>query len=165
MSTVEVPLSRGYVAIVDEADAGRVLSHKWSVRPSGRNVYAQRAVQRPDGVWTTQALHTFLTGYERTDHRNGNGLDNRRSNLRDATREGNSQNRRQRADNTSGYKGVTWHKRIDKWQAKVKADGVSRHVGYYETAEEAARAYDIAARFFHGEYASLNFPAPGERAA
>jgi hypothetical protein len=165
VSTVAVPLTQGYVAIVDAADAGRVLAYKWHAQANGRTVYAVRRVRRADGKQTALLLHTFLTGYERTDHRNGNGLDNRRINLREATAGENNQNRRQRSDNTSGFKGVHWDKRSSKWRAQVNANGKAHRLGHYLTAAEAARAYDAAARELHGEFATVNFPQPGERAA
>lgn len=166
MSTVEVPLSRGYVAIIDAADAGRVLAYNWSAQPNVRNVYAIRKVRRADGRWTSQSLHKFLTGYERTDHRNGDGLDNRRMNLRDASAGENGRNRRRQVNNYSGFKGVCWNKKDGKWRATIGAAADQRrYLGGFSTAEEAARAYDAAAREMYGEYAALNFPEPGERAA
>lgn len=165
MSAVEVPLSKGYVAVIDAADAERVCAYKWHAHFNGRNVYAVRDVRR-NGKRTTVKLHKFLTGYERTDHRNGNGLDNRRSNLRAVTTGENIQNSRRRSDNTAGFKGVAWHKGHRKWRAYIGAGGQSpQHLGYFATAEEAAHAYDDAARELHGEYATVNFPALGERAA
>lgn len=158
MST-SVPLSRGHIALVDDADAERVLAHKWSARPVGKTVYAQRSVRRDDGRWTTQLLHKFLTGYAITDHRNGDGLDNRRANLRDATHAQNLSNRRTPIG-ASGLKGVTWHKSRSKWRAQITSHGTNHHLGYFSTREDAARAYDMAAREMHGEFASPNFPAP-----
>lgn len=166
MSTVKVPLSAGYVAVVDAADASRVLQHKWSAKQGRGTVYARRNVRRTDGTYASQSLHQFLTGYELTDHRNGDGLDNRRANLREATPGENGQNCRKRPHNTSGFKGVTWHKHRRKWLAQIKPGGEKNHyLGYFPTAEEAARAYDAAARELHGEYATVNFPLTGERAA
>ena len=110
-------------------------------------------------------MHAFLTGYERTDHRNGDGLDNRRSNLRDATAGENSRNTRVHLDSASGLKGVSWYKRSRKWRAHIHVGTKQQHLGYFATAEEAAHAYDDAARELHGEYATVNFPALGERAA
>lgn len=162
--SVEIPLSRGFVAIVDDEDAERVLRHKWSALPMGHTVYGQRSVKRPDGRWTTQKLHTFLTGFAITDHRNGDGLDNRRSNLREATQAQNLCNRRPRRG-PSGFKGVTWYARHSTWKAQITKAGKNYHLGYFADPAEAARAYDAAARDLHGEFASLNFPAPGERAA
>lgn len=165
MSIVEVPLTRGYVALIDAEDAARVLTFKWAAMPRPRTVYAFRAIRRADGARTTQSLHTFLTGYARTDHLDGDGLNNRRANLREATSNQNMHNRRLNKDNLSGFKGVSWHKRDGFWQAGIRADGRSKNLGYYATAEEAARAYDAAARELHGDFATLNFPLPGERAA
>ncbi len=164
MSTVEVNLSQGYVAIVDVEDA-HVLAYKWSARRSGRTVYAHRTVRRADGRRTSQTLHQFLTGYAITDHINGDGLDNRRSNLREATVSENGHNRRRDSDGQSGFKGVSWHARSGKWQALIRANGPQRFLGYFATAGEAARAYDAAARELHGSFATVNFPQPGERAA
>lgn len=165
MSTVQIPLSQSYVAIVDAADADSVRAFKWSAVQIGQTVYAQRSIKRADGRWTTQKLHQFLTGYDRTDHRNGDGLDNRRANLREATQTQNMCNRQRRSGSSSGFKGVTWWKRDGKWKAQIGLAGKNHHLGYFSTAEEAARAYDDAARELHGEYATLNFPAPDERAA
>lgn len=163
MNTVEIPLSKGFVAIVDEADAEAVLAHKWSAFQHGRTVYAQRSVKR-GGKWTSQRLHQFLTGFPRTDHRNGNGLDNRRANLREATQGQNVYNQI-RTRGSSGFKGVTWWKRDGCWKAQISSNGRNRHLGYFRTAEAAAHAYDEAARELHGEFATLNFPKVGERAA
>ena len=162
---VEIPLTQGYVAIVDSEDAEAVLAFRWHARPCARGVYAGRNTRRPDGRRAPQLLHTFLTGWSYVDHRNGDGLDNRRANLRETTRAENMRNRRRNLNSTSGYKGVGWHKVAQKWWASIQADGRRRHIGLYPTAEEAALAYDAAARDLHGEYATLNFPAPGERAA
>lgn len=164
MNTVEIPLSRGFVAIVDATDAESVQQHKWSAQPTSATVYAQRSIRRPDGGWTTQRLHQFLTGFAVTDHRNGNGLDNRRANLREATQGQNVFNQRRRRG-ASGFKGVTYWKRDSMWKAQISCAGTNRHLGYYATALDAAIAYDTAARELHGEFATLNFPKPGERAA
>lgn len=129
----------------------------------GHTVYAQRGIKRADGRWTTQKLHTFLTGYALTDHRNGDGLDNRRSNLREATQSQNLCNRRPKS-RPAGFKGVTWFERLGRWKAQCSKGGKNHHLGYYADIEDAARAYDAAARELHGEFASLNFPNVGERA-
>lgn len=164
MSFIEIPLSKGYIAIVDAVDADRVSHYQWSAQPVGSTVYAQRSLKRDDGAWTTQRMHQLLTGYAITDHRNGNGLDNRRANLREATQGQNLFNQR-RKRGASGFKGVTWWKRDSKWKAQISAAGTNHHLGYYQTKEEAARVYDAAARDLHGEFATLNFPLAGERAA
>lgn len=165
MTTVEIPLTHGYVAIVDAADAEQVSTRAWSARVDGRNVYAVIKVRTPQGSRRLLGMHTFLTGHGLVDHINGNGLDNRRSNLRSATTAENQRNARRRSDNTSGFKGVHWDAAQRRWKAQISVGGKRLSRGRYPTAEDAARAYDRAARELHGEFATLNFPAPGERAA
>ncbi|QGJ87600.1 HNH endonuclease [Gordonia phage Faith5x5] len=163
MSVVEIPVAGGHVALVDESDRDLVSRYRWSALQTGKTVYAQRAIQRADGRWTTQKMHQLITGYALTDHRNGNGLDNRRANLREATQAQNMCNRRP-STGASGYKGVTWHARLNRWKGQITKAGRNHHLGYFQVAEDAARAYDDAARLMHGEFATLNFPRPGERA-
>lgn len=163
MKYVEVPVSGGYVAIVDAVDADLVLAHKWNALSTKGKLYAQRSVRRDDGEWATEKLHSYITGYALTDHRNGDGLDNRRENLRRATQQQNMCNRIA-TPGKSGFKGVTWNKRDENWKAQIGSRGKHYHLGYYLIAEEAAMAYDEAARRLHGEFATLNFPNTGERA-
>jgi hypothetical protein len=155
---VEVPLTQGMVAIIDAADADDVLAYRWTAQLDGLVWYAKRSVKRPDGVWTCEYLHKFLAGYRITDHRNGDGLDNRRSNLREATTSQNGGNKRISTANKSGYKGVSWDKRKKKWNAQVKRDGRIRWLGYHATPLAAALAYDAGAREYFGEFSRLNFP-------
>lgn len=155
----KIPLSLGLVALVDDADYEAVVAAgAWSARPSGRTVYAQRARRLDDGRPTTEQLHTFLTGCPYVDHQNGDGLDNQRANLRPSTHGQNMFNRRLYKNSTSGFKGVTRRRRDGRWQAQIQANKQHRHLGYHDTAEEAARAYDAAARELFGDFARLNFP-------
>lgn len=154
----EVSLTQGYVTVVDDEDYAPIVSvGKWcaSVRP--HTTYALHGVRR-FGVNTTEAMHTFITGWPFVDHVNGNGLDNRRQNLRPAGKSGNAANSRIRSDNTSGYRGVTWHAGGRKWMAQVVAGGSLIYLGLFVDPIEAARAYDSAAIAQHGEFARLNFP-------
>lgn len=91
------------------------------------------------------------------DHINGNRLDNRRENLRLCTSSQNKCNRGLRRDNTSGYKGVSWHKQRQKWSVRIKTPyGKYLSCGLFEDKREAALAYNKAALNFHGEFAHLN---------
>ncbi|MDT9719147.1 HNH endonuclease [Paenibacillus sp. ClWae2A] len=91
------------------------------------------------------------------DHINHDTLDNRRSNLRIATKAQNSQNREGAPDdNTSGLKGVSWHKRDKRWRAFIGINRKYKHLGYFNSKEEAAAAYNRAASFYFGEFAVLN---------
>lgn len=155
----EIPLSRGLLAVVDDADYERVIAAApWSASVKPGTAYALRGVRRPDGRWTTIRLHNFLTGWPFVDHINGNGLDNRRCNLRPADKTTNGQNRTRTCANTSGYKGVTWHKQGRKWAAQLQATGRRIHLGLFDSKIAAALAYDDAARRHFGEFARLNFP-------
>ena len=97
------------------------------------------------GAWPTKFI----------DHINRDRTDNRWSNLREATYAENNRNTSIRSDNTSGYKGVSWHKFKSKWRAEIKVDSISKHLGYFSTKEEAYAAYIQAAKLYHGEFASF----------
>lgn len=147
--TVLVALTQGRFAIIDGADAERVLAFNWAYSSgyAGRDFGGR-------GRKKSVALHRWLMGTPDgmdTDHINGNKLDNRRSNLRVCTRAQNAQNRHAQTNNRScQFKGVNLHKN-GSWRMHIQVSGFS-------TSEEAARAYDRVARMFHGEFANLNFP-------
>lgn len=158
-SVLAVPLTRGYVALVDAADYPRVIAAgRWNVRPHGKTIYAQHAIVLPDGRRSTQQMHNFITGVIGIDHRNGDGLDNRRSNLRITTQAQNCANTRIRSNNKSGFKGVSWKASRNAWCAQIKRGDKSYYLGLFDDREVAARAYDAAAVEFFGEYARINFP-------
>jgi hypothetical protein len=92
------------------------------------------------------------------DHINNDRSDNRIANLRLASSSENGMNMLKRKGCTSQYKGVSWCAQPKKWRSKIMKDGVQKHLGYYDNEEEAARAYDKAAKEIFGEYANLNFP-------
>jgi len=86
------------------------------------------------------------------DHINGDGLDNRRQNLRVVTHAQNLMNQRRSAANTSGVKGVSWYRKTSRWKAQIAVFGKKMHIGYYLTKEEAAAAYEEASKRLHGEF-------------
>jgi len=151
----EIPLSSGAIALVDDADYEVVaMLGPWHARPHGRTTYAQANVRR-NGRHTTIQMHRLIMGADgpRIDHIDGNGLDNRRANLRPATQAQNSRN--QRCSNPSGYKGVSATR--GRWCARIWHEGKLRYLGMHDTPEAAARAYDDAAVRYFGEFARLNF--------
>jgi hypothetical protein len=92
------------------------------------------------------------------DHINHNGLDNRKANLRPATKSQNCQNKRLGRKNTSSkYRGVHWHRRFGKWQASIRVNRKSIHLGYFTDELEAAKAYDRASSKYHGDFGKPNF--------
>lgn len=99
---------------------------------------------------------------EKVDHRNGNGLDNRRENLRRCTQSENLMNKRMGVNNTSGFKGVSATPR-GRWRSYINVYGNRMHIGVFDTPEEAATAYDKKAKKYFKEFAVLNFPLiPGD---
>ncbi|HEV8559887.1 MAG TPA: AP2 domain-containing protein, partial [Actinophytocola sp.] len=128
----------------------------WRLDRNGRRLYAVRDLSQT----RHQRLHRFITGDppHDIDHVNGDGLDNRRANLRPCSNSLNLANSRLYKGNTSGYRGVDWHKKSRRWRARIGVDDRLIHLGMFDTPEEAARAYDAAAIAAWGEYARPNFP-------
>ena len=164
-----IPLTRGYVAVVDADDFERAKHHKWTAnvftRADGSHrVYAVRTITNHDGKQKKQTLHRFIVNAQQgmdVDHVDGNPLNNRRENLRICTRAENTRNMRPRthvcrASVSSALKGVCWHKRDRKWHAQIRIDGTRIHLGYFNSEQEAADAYDKAARRLHGNFAREN---------
>lgn len=166
--TVRIPLTRGKFALVDEDDAALVGQFKWNARPNRNGMvwYAARTVWIPDGQrFITQRMHSLITGFAQTDHINGDGLDNRRSNLREATRAENQRNQ-WKTHGTSRYKGVSLNAGKGKpWHAQLRIGGRTLHLGLFESEADAALAYDATARRLFGRFAALNVPYTGERSA
>jgi hypothetical protein len=159
--TREIKLTQGYITLVDDDLYETLNAHKWCIQRSGNIVYASR------GIWTANSvkhirMHRIVIGADPgiyVDHINGNALDNQRANLRLCTYAENNRNRRvRRADNTSGYKGVSWHIRRNKWHAHIRHEGRLQHLGYFDDPISAARAYDAAAIEMFGAFARINFP-------
>jgi len=157
----EVPLTQEKVAIVDDADFARVMEHRWCAMRNRSNWYAVRGGSTEDGKRRLLSLHRFLLEAgpdQEVDHRNGNGLDCRRTNLRLCTRGQNARNSRRPRDNTTGYKGVALIKKTGRYVAQISVERRHFYLGVFDSAEEAARSYDEAARRLHGEFARVNCP-------
>lgn len=156
-----ISLTRGQFAVVDAADFDWINQWKWAASPNKGFFYARCHIS-PGGRKSFHVyMHRLVLGINRgdrmvADHINGNSLDNRRENLRACSTAENNRNVARRARNTSGYKGVYWHKREEKWRAGIHFLGQSIHLGYFSEKTRAALAYNDAAKQYHGEFARLN---------
>lgn len=154
--------------MVDDDMFGELNRYKWHVRQSTSVLYVRRNSLDADGrhVWVNMH-HQVLRSPDgtETDHRDGNGLNNQKSNLRVCTGSQNQCNQRTPKNNKSGYKGVSWNGNARKWQASIGINGKTLHMGYFFCLIKAARTYDSAAREHFGEFARLNFPEKTENSS
>lgn len=145
----EIPLTKGMVAIVDDDDYAELSQFKWHYN-SG---YAVRGINRGrQKVLMHRYINKTPDGME-TDHINGNKLDNRKENLRAVNSSQNNINKAMQKNNTSGTRGVFWHKATKRWVSSIGLNGKSVHIGYFKDKAEAETAYQNAAQSLHGEYA------------
>ena len=150
-----IPLTRGLHALVDAEDYEWLNQYQWYAAISNRGIFYARR-NSPDGVVSMHRLIMQAPEGMVVDHINGNGLDNRRCNLRICTQYENALNSRPRADAKSRFKGVYPHH--NKWKARVGG----RYLGLFDDEVEAAKARDRKARELYGEHAWLNFPPESE---
>lgn len=149
---------RGW-ALIDIIDIDKCKCISWVIDPRGY------VVGKPEGFKSTAKLHRWILfnqkpGYPIIDHIDGNKLNNKRSNLRECTAAQNSRNARISKNNSSGFKGVSISS-DGKWRARIWRDWKEIFLGNFNSAEDAAVAYDKAAIDLHGEFASTNFPIIG----
>jgi AP2 domain len=154
-----IPLTQGQNAIVDAADFEWLSQWNWCAHWSSRtkSFYAKRG--KPQVSMQAVIMNCVLG--DLVDHGNHDTLDNRRQNLRKVTWVQSNQNRRRQCKGCSGFKGVSKSpsKTIgDRWRAMIQVNGKAIHLGMFASPEEAARAYDEAAKKHHSKFAWLNFP-------
>lgn len=166
-----IPLSKSgkhrgkFFAIVDDDMFEELNRFNWQVS-AGNSHYKKHYAQRDIGGrhingehgWK-MPMHEQIMGEKGIDHIDGNELNNTRKNLRKATPAQNAENRAKTTKKValSKYKGVTFHRKIGKWQSQIKLSGKSIYLGVHNTQESAARAYDAKALELFGEFARLNF--------
>lgn len=153
----KIKLTQGKYALVSDIDYKYLNQWKWRYHKSKLNGYAKRTTPQQSFymhrvILERMGFHIF----KETDHRDGNGLNNQRRNLRPSTRSQNCHNLRGHRDNPSGYKGVCWFPRDRKWQVRIYISGHHVHLGYFNNKIDAARVYNKAAKKYFGEFAYLN---------
>jgi hypothetical protein len=154
-------LGEGKWAFLDVKDYYRLRIFKWVVYGTGKNLYAVRLRVTGPNKTKTVYMHREIMNHPSgllVDHRNRDGLDNRRSNLRLATHAQNAYNCSKRKNASSQFLGMYFNKERSTWDSQLMHNGKRIWVGRFKTEIEAARAYDRAAIKFHGEFARLNFP-------
>ena len=143
--TKKIKLTQGKFALVDDSDYKWLNQFKWQARKNRRNWYAHRNTPKINGKKTKVNMHREILGLEpfdgkEVDHINRNGLDNRRSNLRIANQTINQRNQRKHTNNTSGFTGVHWYKRLNKWRANIHVNHKTINLGVYSNLLDAVRA-------------------------
>ncbi len=165
----EIPLTQGKVALVDDEDFEKLSQLKWYALKQYSTFYAVRSPNRKSNVKRCPIrMHRFILNLtegdiEEVDHKNRNGLDNRKQNLRVCTHTQNLHNQaKTRRRTTSKYKGVYLHSQNKNWIARINHNNVCCHLGCFDCEEDAARMYDKKAVKLQREFAWLNFPSKQE---
>lgn len=154
----EIPLTRGKVALVDDDDYGWLSNYKWYAQKGHNTYYAVRGRRAMTNQSHTVYMHREINGTgKQIDHRDGNGLNNQKFNLRECTSQQNQFNKRKARVGKSQYKGVFRYGSGKKWKAQIRHGYKSIHIGCYETQLAAAQAYDAKANELFGDFALPNF--------
>lgn len=146
--------------IIDAEDIPKVEGYTWCVNKHKNTFYAVTNIQLGNRKYKSLYLHRLIMDFPELhiDHVSGNGLDNRKSNLRICTCQENHMNRKSHKNSSSKYKGISWHKRDKIWQARIRFNGKLIYIGYFDSDIEAAKAYDAKALELFDGFAKLNFP-------
>ena len=156
----EIPLTKGQSALIDDADFEWISQWKWCASKAHSGYYAMRAERSFGGKYKFVYMHRMINGTPAgvaTDHIDGDGLNNTRANLRDATNQQNAANGRRHKDGSSRFKGVSRNPKPGPlnpkpWIAHIGVDGAVRHLGTFLNEEDAAAAYASAAKEAFGDF-------------
>lgn len=160
----QIQLTQGFVTLVDDSDYEQLKKFKWHVYKNGDRYYATTNI-KTDGIYSAVKMHRLILGLTDTkiliDHRNRDGLNNQRYNLRVATYSQNGANRAAKKNGASKYLGVYQCSKKTKskniyWVAHIRFNKKGYYLGVFKTEQEAALVYNDKAKEFHGEFANLN---------
>ncbi len=158
----EIKLTKGQYALVDDEDYANLNQFRWQVNGKGKpgnSFYAVRGINGQGQDAPTVRMHREIMEAKKgqiVDHIDGNSLNNQRSNLRFCTTRENALNSKHRINNTSGYRGVSWNKQIEKWSVDLWYYGKKVHMGYFIDKERAVDAYKKAAKEHYGKFSPLS---------
>ena len=138
-------------AVVDLDLFDKVKDRKWYLVKNRNSNYAATCMNN-----TSVYMHHFLFGSGMFDHKNGNGLDNTRNNIRQCNHSLNAANIKKRKGTTSCFKGVCWNKKSEKWQAQIMVSKRNKRLGMFDDERDAALAYNLAAKLAFGDFAIMN---------
>lgn len=154
----KIKLTKNQLALVDDEDYEYLSLFSWQAQRIGNGKYRTITwTKRPNRTFLR--MHTLIMNPPRgmeVDHIDGNPLNNQKSNLRICTHANNMLNRSKEKGNTTGYKGVSFQK--NRYISRIRVNNKEYWIGSFDSPEDAAKAYDDAARIYHGEFAKLNFP-------
>jgi hypothetical protein len=149
----EIKLTQGKVAQVDDEDYDELNQYKWDAIKTRSGIwYARRRTSRTTRIM----MHQQMTSYIESDHKDGDGLNNQRINVRDCTHQQNCQNRRKSKSCSSIFKGVSYCQSRNLWAAHLKHNGKGHYLGRFKSEVEAAIRYNLKAIELFGEFARLN---------
>ena len=158
----KIPLTRGLFATVDDDDYDALMKQKWRAVASNHTFYALGSTSRKDSpeyrqhaLFMHRVVNKTPEGFY-TDHINGDGLDNRKCNLRTCSPQENNRNRRAKKGSKSKFKGIVWRPKIKRWEAKAVIDKKYYYLGSFVNEIDAANAYNEFVRNNFGEFCYKN---------
>lgn len=157
----QIPLTKNKFAIIDDEDFENLSKYKWYANKHGRSYYVIRNKPIGNGKQKTEYIHNYILncpdGFE-IDHKDGNGLNNQKSNLRISTHNQNIMNMKPHLNKLVEFKGVDLYKKNNKYRVRITINGKTIALGYFKDKIKAAETYDEKALELFGEFAHLNFP-------